>query len=197
MFLAASIAAGLVAAANVPILKGRPAETMAGCLAAIFAAVILFTCCRTVASEMRNRTLELLVLSELSPEQIVVGPVLRQVKRCAPWLVGLVLALAWSAVSRGDMQSAGNFLTVYTVALCTYAVIALWLTLRTNAYIAMGVVTVLLALFWPVVAEPAVSSLWTSLVWVSVHLVVLYVALPRMLRQAGRLEACARQRSSR
>jgi len=158
-----------------------------GVSAALFALPLLLRCCRVLAEEKEARTFELLTLTSMSPQELLFGRLQATIRGCLPWLVSMSLAAVYIAWDEYEFALAGNFLCCYAVSLFTYSVVALYLSLRWNAYVALGATTVMVG-SWAVTAQLMLGAhagglgLFSFEFW---HLVVAAIILRNTLQRVG------------
>ncbi len=126
-------------------LRGWPYTGLA-LAAACFGVLLLFQCCRVLAGERNTRAFELLLLSDLTPEEIVFGNVFARARGLSPWLLAVAGMLVLIGNGDGSWLWCAQFVLLYTVVLFCHGVVTLACALRFGPYLALTVAPLLVFL---------------------------------------------------
>ena len=181
-----------VALFNSYVLQSRvyPEVTALWTCAALFAAPFLLRCCRITATERSAGTLEPLLLSDLSPDEIIVGKLWAALQTFSPWLIGLcAMAVFLGLVDRGAWWSA-HFLCAYILCLCSYTVIILCFAIPGNSLVALLIASLALV-GWPLGADELLHATdaadLTVFFFVGSHVLLAAIAFSTMQDQIAAL----------
>jgi len=126
--------------------------------ACVAAALLILCCCRIMRGERHTRTLELLLLTDLSAGQIIAGRLAAACRGVLPWLVTCSVILAYIAVTEDKALWAGDFVCLYIVSVLMLCTVALYVSLRVSHQAALAA-SVVLVVVWVSVVAPVI---WPS-----------------------------------
>lgn len=166
--------------------------------AAVIAVYVLFRCCFVLAGEKDRRTLELLLLSDLSPEEVVFGRLFGGMTAALPWAVTMLAGLAFLGLCEDGVHWSLCLLSFFVVSLFCHAVITLWAALRFNAYVGLAVAAVLftlssgigIAMLRPRLGPEEIAIFLLELLYAAIA----WRFIPALLRQVERIGRKSRAR---